>query len=339
VSAPVGEDGWTTNHAYVGRRIERSFGGIMSPGTITKYLSTTGPNDPALWHVVYDDTDEEDLEQHEVKAAMASMAKKAVLAPAAGGGVEPESDAKDDRRGRGRPRRAQTEKQQQEEHLGGGEVEVEVEVAGEGEGSGSGAGAKGAAPGQAARLPTDRHARWLQKHCEFVARLRAALADARLSEARFAEQAGVAPEALADLLAATESADAVVLQKAQRQLEAMATAKAQRKAAAEQDLRRSAREGKAKEQQQGQDQQAQDQREALDAQVCDVAMTRTAARRQPPPMLRRLPRPPLPPPPLPRRPPPPTPAHRRFARAAPAAQPQYCSRSRSAGARAAAGAF
>ena len=35
-----------------------------------------GPSDPALWHVVHEDGDEEDLEQHEVEEALKLVSKK-----------------------------------------------------------------------------------------------------------------------------------------------------------------------------------------------------------------------------------------------------------------------
>jgi len=66
-------DRWRTRgHEWIGREVRRDFGthGMVS-GTITKWL-TAGKNpkkDPALWHVVMDDGDEEDLEEYEVKEA------------------------------------------------------------------------------------------------------------------------------------------------------------------------------------------------------------------------------------------------------------------------------
>jgi hypothetical protein len=58
---------------WIGRRVRRSFGGIVSIGVITRWLSE-GPEGaseaPALWHVCHADGDEEDLEAYEVEAAL-----------------------------------------------------------------------------------------------------------------------------------------------------------------------------------------------------------------------------------------------------------------------------
>jgi hypothetical protein len=59
---------WTAEHAHVGKRLTRIFRGIAADGTVTHYLPPS-QEDPALWHVLYDDGDEEDLDEEEINAA------------------------------------------------------------------------------------------------------------------------------------------------------------------------------------------------------------------------------------------------------------------------------
>jgi hypothetical protein len=58
-----------TGHAFIGRRVRRHFNGHgTTDGIITMYMPKGG-SDPALWHVVHEDGDEEDLELKEVEEA------------------------------------------------------------------------------------------------------------------------------------------------------------------------------------------------------------------------------------------------------------------------------
>jgi hypothetical protein len=53
----------------IGTHVLRQFGRYMSTASVTAY-SPASHNGPALWHVVYEeDSDEEDLEGHELVAA------------------------------------------------------------------------------------------------------------------------------------------------------------------------------------------------------------------------------------------------------------------------------
>ena len=56
---------WSTSHAYVGKRAARVFDGEVTGGEIMRWNRKA-----ALWHMVHDDGDEEDLELAEVKAAL-----------------------------------------------------------------------------------------------------------------------------------------------------------------------------------------------------------------------------------------------------------------------------
>ena len=65
------EVNWTTDHEYVGKRVLRAFDGVYADGTVTKYLRSVF-EEPALWHILYDDSDEEDMDHEEVEAALAA---------------------------------------------------------------------------------------------------------------------------------------------------------------------------------------------------------------------------------------------------------------------------
>lgn len=71
-------DSWLSRgHRWVGRRVRRFFDvsdGFLD-GTIARWLPASG-DDAALWHVVHDDGDEEDLEAYEVRAALIALEKK-----------------------------------------------------------------------------------------------------------------------------------------------------------------------------------------------------------------------------------------------------------------------
>ena len=69
------EEEWRTDgHALIGSRVVRSFTKRRVHATITRWLPP-GANpreDPALFRVVHDDGDEEDLEEAEAEAAAAA---------------------------------------------------------------------------------------------------------------------------------------------------------------------------------------------------------------------------------------------------------------------------
>jgi len=59
-------------HTWVGRRVRRFFGNTPVDGQVTAYMPPGyGEDEPALWHLVHDDGDEEDLEERDVRDAMA----------------------------------------------------------------------------------------------------------------------------------------------------------------------------------------------------------------------------------------------------------------------------
>jgi len=62
------ETGWRiTNGTHLGKLLDRRFGRDIATGRIVAYMPAGGGVDePALWHVSYDDGDEEDLEEEEV---------------------------------------------------------------------------------------------------------------------------------------------------------------------------------------------------------------------------------------------------------------------------------
>ena len=64
-----------TGSEYIGKSVSRSFGkGKRKKVTIGKIVSWLPPldDDPALWHVLHPDGDEEDLEEHEVRESLIS---------------------------------------------------------------------------------------------------------------------------------------------------------------------------------------------------------------------------------------------------------------------------
>ena len=74
------EDTWRTKgHPWIGEPLRRDFGknGTVD-GTVTKWAPAVKEGrtvkEPALWHVVFDDGDEEDLEEHEVEHAIHILA-------------------------------------------------------------------------------------------------------------------------------------------------------------------------------------------------------------------------------------------------------------------------
>eukprot|EP00936_MAST-01D_sp_MAST-1D-sp1_P000453 g453.t1 len=65
-----------SGHRWLGLYVQRAFpargGGIVSStARVTKWVPAEG-DDPALWHLEHEDGDEEDLEEHEVEAALRS---------------------------------------------------------------------------------------------------------------------------------------------------------------------------------------------------------------------------------------------------------------------------
>ena len=62
-------DEWqTSEHEWIGRRVTRVIDGIELDARVTKWIPADG-TDPALWHVLHDDGDEEDLDEAEMQAA------------------------------------------------------------------------------------------------------------------------------------------------------------------------------------------------------------------------------------------------------------------------------
>ena len=63
------EEGWLdSGHEWIGASVRRFFaGGVVSDGEVVRWLPAEG-DDAALWHMVHEDGDEEDLEEDEVRA-------------------------------------------------------------------------------------------------------------------------------------------------------------------------------------------------------------------------------------------------------------------------------
>jgi hypothetical protein len=70
----------TSGHAFIGRRVARRFGEGLSFGYVNKWVPQDGV-DMALWHMLHDDGDEEDLEEWEVTESLK------LYAQSTGGGV------------------------------------------------------------------------------------------------------------------------------------------------------------------------------------------------------------------------------------------------------------
>jgi len=71
---------WRTHGCdVVGRRAARTFHGKVHHGTITRWLPADG-EDCALFHMMHDDGDEEDLEEDEVDAALRAYSEHALVA-------------------------------------------------------------------------------------------------------------------------------------------------------------------------------------------------------------------------------------------------------------------
>ena len=70
---PPVSDEWRPHGPHVGSRVSLHFDGLgASEGVVMRYLPADG-EDPALWHVLHDDGDEEDLEEGELLEAIAQL--------------------------------------------------------------------------------------------------------------------------------------------------------------------------------------------------------------------------------------------------------------------------
>ena len=64
-----------TGHCFIGERVSMTYSnGLVGIGTVQKYLPPDG-DDVALFHVLHDDGDKEDLDCHECFAAMEQYRK------------------------------------------------------------------------------------------------------------------------------------------------------------------------------------------------------------------------------------------------------------------------
>ena len=65
------EYNWETEgHRFIGKRVHRTYaGGAIAQGVVEKYLPSDG-EDGALFHVLHDDGDEEDLDEKECAEAI-----------------------------------------------------------------------------------------------------------------------------------------------------------------------------------------------------------------------------------------------------------------------------
>ena len=97
--AALAAEGWRAEgHEWVGRRVLRYFGkraNKPSPGLITRWQPPDEKEPDALWHMVHDDGDEEDLDEAEVNEAIIDEedAAKAREADAEAAAAEAEAPA------------------------------------------------------------------------------------------------------------------------------------------------------------------------------------------------------------------------------------------------------
>ena len=68
------EAAWRTSGPRLGKRLVRTFGGVESCGTVVGWIPAKENSGTALWHVLHDDGDREDLEKTEVMQAIADCA-------------------------------------------------------------------------------------------------------------------------------------------------------------------------------------------------------------------------------------------------------------------------
>ena len=69
-------DEWkTSEHEWIGMRVTRAIDGIDIDARVTKWTPAAG-TDPALWHVLHDDGDEEDLDEAEMQAALEAFEQR-----------------------------------------------------------------------------------------------------------------------------------------------------------------------------------------------------------------------------------------------------------------------
>jgi hypothetical protein len=79
VAAPAEEEPieWlTSGHEWIGKQVLRNLDGIEIHARVTKWAPAEG-SDPALWHVVHDDQDEEDLDETDMLAALEAFEQRA----------------------------------------------------------------------------------------------------------------------------------------------------------------------------------------------------------------------------------------------------------------------
>jgi len=68
---PAPELPWVLIDAlYIGRGVRRSISGEIADGEVIAYMPENGPTEPALWHIWYDDDDEEDLDYDDLIIAL-----------------------------------------------------------------------------------------------------------------------------------------------------------------------------------------------------------------------------------------------------------------------------
>jgi len=63
-------------HKFIHQHVAVKHDGRVSCGLITKWVPESEEGDPALWHMVHDDGDEEDLEEDEVSSAIQLFAEE-----------------------------------------------------------------------------------------------------------------------------------------------------------------------------------------------------------------------------------------------------------------------
>ena len=80
VAPPVDADGYfTSGHPWIGQRLRRIFTDassgttVIADGRVTSWLPADAESDPALWHMLHDDGDEEYLDEAEVAVALAEI--------------------------------------------------------------------------------------------------------------------------------------------------------------------------------------------------------------------------------------------------------------------------
>ena len=115
------EEEWLEKgHAWLGARLRRFFDVGASDGVVTRWLPPArGSGESALWHMVHDDGDEEDLEAYEVRRAMRALERN----------LSEETDDEGEDESNGSSMEEEEEEEEEEELAGAmdakdGEVEV-----------------------------------------------------------------------------------------------------------------------------------------------------------------------------------------------------------------------